>query len=184
VQIEALAYLPGSAFQVAAATMAGQYLGARNPRRAVRSVLTACLVGGGVMCLAGLAFTFAGGPLTAFFLGDRDLATRGTTIELLKIVAISEPFLAATMILTGALRGAGDTRWPLLFSLIGFALVRLPLAVIFAHEQVTLPLLGVSFAGFGYGVMGAWFAMVADIVVRSLLVTARFVQGGWLAARV
>jgi putative MATE family efflux protein len=183
VQIEALAYLPGSAFQVAAATMAGQYLGARDPRRAVRSVLLACAVGGGVMCLAGLAFAFAGGPLTWFFVGEQDLATRGVTIELLKIVADSEPFLAVTMITSGALRGAGDTRWPLVVSLIGFVGVRLPAAVLLAHESVALPLVGITLAGFGYGVMGAWLAMVADIVVRSLLISLRFVQGGWLKTR-
>jgi putative MATE family efflux protein len=184
VQIEALSYLPGSAFQVAAATMAGQYLGARDPHRAVRGVLMAAAVGGGLMCLAGLAFAFAGWPLTTFFMGSGDVAIQGVTVDLLKVVAISEPFLAATMILTGALRGAGDTRWPLLFSLIGFVGVRLPLAVILAYDEIPLPLVDITLPGFGYGVIGAWYAMVADIFVRSLLVTLRFLQGGWLATRV
>ena len=49
IRIESLGYLPGTAFQVAAATLAGQYLGAGDYRRASRSVLTACLAGGGLM---------------------------------------------------------------------------------------------------------------------------------------
>ena len=72
IQIEALAYLPGSAFHVAAATMAGQYLGAKDPRRATRSVIMACLVGGSIMSTAGLIFYFGGSLLTTFFTGSID----------------------------------------------------------------------------------------------------------------
>ena len=68
--------------------MAGQYLGARNPQRAVRSTLLACLVGGGLMSAAGLAFYFAGQPLTMFFTGQRDVETRALTVELLRVVAV------------------------------------------------------------------------------------------------
>jgi hypothetical protein len=53
IRIESLAFLSGIAFQVAATTMAGQYLGARDHHRAGWSVLLACLVGGGVMATAG-----------------------------------------------------------------------------------------------------------------------------------
>src|SRR5690606_11408082 len=67
IRIESLAYLPGAAFQVAAATLCGQYLGAGDHRRATRSVLTACLVGGGLMTAAGLLFFFAAEPLTGLF---------------------------------------------------------------------------------------------------------------------
>lgn len=184
VQIEALAYLPGSAFQVAAATMAGQYLGAGDRTRAMRSVMTALLIGGGLMSAAGLVFFFAGGLLTGIFTHGSDPATRDLTVRLLRIVAISEPFLAATMILTGALRGAGDTRWPLLFTLVGFLCVRLPGAAVLSLDEVNLPLLGLVCAGYGLGVAGAWYAMVADIIVRSLLVLARFWQGGWTRTEV
>ncbi|MEQ8791461.1 MAG: MATE family efflux transporter [Pirellulaceae bacterium] len=184
VQIEALAYLPGSAFQVAAATMAGQYLGARDAPRAMRSVHAALLIGGGLMSGAGLLFFFGGGPITGVFTHDSDPATRDLTIRLLRIVAVSEPFLAATMILTGALRGAGDTRWPLLFTLVGFLGVRIPAALVLSLDVVHLPLLEVVLPGYGLGVIGAWYAMVADIVVRSVLVSARFWHGGWMRTEV
>jgi putative MATE family efflux protein len=184
VQIEALAYLPGSAFQVAAATMAGQYLGAGDIRRAMRGVLVACLVGGSVMASAGLVFFFGGGWLTAFFTGSSLDPTAQLTTRLLRIVAWSMPSLAIVSILTGALRGAGDTRWPLLFTFIGFVGVRLPGACLLAWEEVAIPLTGISIPGFGWGVMGAWYAMVADTVLRSILVLIRFFQGGWKNVRV
>ena len=61
--------MPGGAFQIAAATMAGQYLGARDLVRARRSVLMACGVATAIMIAAGVIFYVAAAPLAAFFLG-------------------------------------------------------------------------------------------------------------------
>ncbi len=179
VRIESLAYLPGTAFQVAAATLAGQFLGAGDRRRATRSVLMALAVGGGFMMCAAALFFFQGGWLTHLFLGQQTSQTAALTIPLLKIVAVAMAPFALSMILTGALRGAGDTRWPLLFTFIGFLLVRIPLAYLLAWDQVTLPGTGIVLPGMGLGVVGAWFAMLADVCLRSVLVGWRFAHGGW-----
>jgi len=184
VMIESLAYLPGSAFQVAATTLAGQYLGARDRRRAARSAWLCCLVGGGVMSLAGCAFFFLPGPLTAFFTRGPGDETARMTVPLLQLVALTMPSLALTMILTGALRGAGDTRWPLAFTFIGFLGVRIPLACLLAWPEVPLPWSDVVITGFDLGVWGAWCAMLIDVVLRSALVAARFLQGGWTRVKV
>jgi Na+-driven multidrug efflux pump len=94
------------------------------------------------------------------------------------------PFLAILSVLSGALRGAGDTRTTLFITFAGLLGVRLPLAAWFACEQVTIPLVGITLAGWNLGVFGAWYAMVADVVLRSLLVAARFSHGGWQRVRV
>ncbi len=78
VRIESLAYLPGTAFQVAAATLAGQFLGAGDPRRATRSVMMACAVGGSLMMSAGVLFYSSGHWLTDLFLGDATAPNRRT----------------------------------------------------------------------------------------------------------
>lgn len=184
VRIESLAYLPGTAFQVAAATMAGQYLGAGDTLRARRGVWMALLAGGGVMTAAAILFFFHGGLFTMLFLGTQVSPVASLTINLMKIVAISLPFLAMAMILTGALRGAGDTRVPLLITFVGYLLIRIPGAYFLAWESVPLPLTDIVLPGANLGVAGAWIAMVADTVVRSLLVLARFRQGGWMRVRV
>ncbi len=182
VRIESLAYLPGTAFQVAAATMAGQYLGAGDQRRAKRGVLMACWVGGAIMAGAGLVMFFGAQPLTQLFLGnDPNLsATAATAAGLLRLVAFTMPSLALTMILTGALRGAGDTRWPLAFTFIGFLGIRIPLAYWLSRSEIQLP--GVDFLI--TGVYGAWCAMAVDVILRSILVVVRFFQGGWKKTRV
>lgn len=184
VQIEALAYLPGSAFQVAAATFAGQALGSGDAQRAMRGMLTACGIGIAVMSFAGLVFYFLGPALTTFFTGDWHDPTGQLTARLLKVVAFSMPALAVTMVLTGGLRGAGDTTWPLIFTLIGFLGIRLPGACLAAWDSIPLPWLELAVPGFGAGIIGVWWAMVADVVIRSLLVMWRFFHGGWAAIRI
>lgn len=177
--IESTAFLPGAAFQVAAATLAGQYLGAKDHRRAGRSVLMALAVGGGLMAVMGaIFFTHAYGLARLFVDADQDVVAR-QAVPLLRTVALGIPALAPLMILTGALRGAGDTRWPLAFSLIGFLAVRIPLAHWLAFDALTVPGIESSVAGWGLGVVGCWYAMVADLYVRAGLVAYRFLHGGW-----
>ena len=179
IRIEALAYLPGHAFSVAATTMVGQFLGAGMPGRASRSTWLACLWGGSVMSLAGLIFFFSADAITGIFAGEKTAEAVGMAAPLIRIVSISMPSLAIVIVMTGALRGAGDTIFPLLFSFVGLLFVRIPLAYYLCWDQISLPFSDVVIEGYGMGVQGAWYAMVADIVLRSLMVLGRFQQGGW-----
>lgn len=179
IRIESLAFLSGTAFQVAATTMSGQYLGARDHHKAGRSVLLACLVGGGVMSAAGLIFFVVPLPLARLFVRTDQLDVALTAVPLLRIVAVGMPALAVAMILNGALRGAGDTRWPLLFSLIGFIGVRIPLAYWLAFECLSMFGATWTLGGWSLGVVGAWYAMLVDLHVRAVLVLYRFFHGGW-----
>jgi putative MATE family efflux protein len=184
VRIESLAYLPGTAFQVAAATIAGQALGAANPRRARHGVWLATLVGGALMSAAGLLFAFTPQLFALLFLGTTTSDVAQLTIELLQIVAVSMPGLAVVMILSGALRGAGDTRVPLLVTFAGYLLVRIPGAYLLAWSEIPLPLFDIALAGWGWGATGAWIAMVIDTFVRAALVLWRFTHGGWTRVEV
>ncbi len=184
IRIESLAYLPGTAFQVAAATLAGQHLGAANPRRAVGSVLAALAVCGGIMVSAGLMFFFAAEPLTNFFLGPQTREAGKLAAPLLRVVAFSMPSLAILTVLVGALRGAGDTVWTLIFTFVGLLGVRIPLAYYLAWDEIELTLLGTTIPALGLGLIGAWYAMVADLVARSVIVSWRFFHGGWKSIRV
>ena len=129
VQIEACAFLPGAAFQVAAATMVGQYLGANLPDRANRGAILCLGFGQLIMCAAAAFMWFAGQWMAYCFTGDLADPTTQATADLLKVIAIAMPSLAVVIILTGALRGAGDTVWPFVFTLIGFMVIRIPLAI-------------------------------------------------------
>ncbi len=179
IQIEASAFLPGAAFQVAAATMAGQFLGARSPKRATESVLLCLYIGGAIMTVGAVCLYFYGIQIAAIFTGDCSDPTTMNVAKLLKIVAIALPSLGVVMILSGGFRGAGDTFWPFVFTVIGFFIIRIPLAVYLAFGNFEIPVIGLTVEGLDWGVIGAWYAMAADLMVRSLLVGARFARGGW-----
>jgi putative MATE family efflux protein len=177
IQIEALSFLPGSAFMVAAATLAGQSLGATDPRAATRGILHSWIAAASIMGLAGIVFYFFGGRLAEFFNGGQPSDVTRQVGELLRIIAVGTVFHGTLMVLTGGLRGAGDTRWPLLITLLGLGCIRLPLAAWLAWSEV--PLGPLVLPGLGWGVQGAWIAMVSDIIVRTVLVVLRFLHGGW-----
>lgn len=180
IQVEALAFMPGGAFQIAASTMTGQYLGAGEPKRAARSAWTACAAAAVLMAAGGIGFWVYAEPLIGCFVdAEGKPQVVALAAQLLRIISPAMLPLAVAMILSGALRGAGDTRWPLLFTVASMGLVRLPLAMLLAQETVTVPLIGATFAGAGLGAVGAWYGAVTDLTVRALLMTGRFLQGGW-----
>ncbi|TWT99955.1 Multidrug resistance protein MdtK [Botrimarina colliarenosi] len=183
IQVESLAFLPGGAFQIAASTTTGQYLGAGDPARATRSAWAATAVASAFMVAAGVVFWFTAEDLIGLFVFEKpDVVSLAA--QLLRLISLAMLPLAVSMVLAGALRGAGDTRWPLLFTIIGFGLVRVPLAMYLSQETVTLPLIGATFAGAGWGAVGAWCGAVTDLCVRATLMTGRFVNGGWKTVEV
>ncbi|HEY1068742.1 MAG TPA: MATE family efflux transporter, partial [Pirellulales bacterium] len=171
IRVESLAFTPGTAFQVAATTMVGLYLGAGDPRGAIRAVQLACLLAGAVICLASVGFYFFGAEIASLWVSPDKVGVIEQSADLLKIVAFGAPALTFIMILTAALRGAGDTRWPLAINLFGFLTIRIPLAYLLAYS-------------FGLGVVGAWYAMVIDLNVRCVLNIWRFWNGGWKTVEV
>jgi len=179
IQVEAIGYMPGGAFQIAASTLTGQYLGARDYRRAQHSVLAACGLAILLMSLSGLIFYVFASPLSAFFLGGYQSDVLPLCVHLLHVIAFVMPPLAVAMVLIGALRGAGDTRWPLFFTLFGFLAIRIPLASYLVNTQFAIPLFDRTIAGLGLGVVGAWYAAITDVSIRSVLLAFRFFHGGW-----
>ena len=184
IRIESLAFLPGIAFQMAATTLAGQYLGAGDKRKAGRCVLTALAIGGGMMITAGVIFFCNAESLARMFVKAEEIDVAKQAAPLLRTISLGMPALALTLILSGALRGAGDTRWPLLFTLIGFLAIRIPGAYWLSFAWVYVPGTNFVIEGWCLGVVGAWYAMVIDLYVRSMMVLYRFLHGGWKRVKV
>jgi Na+-driven multidrug efflux pump len=169
---EGLGYMLGSAFGTAAVTVVGQFKGAGRPDLSARGGWTAFLLGMGVMCATGAVFFALATPMLRLFSPDPEQQSIvESAVPVLRLVAFGMPALASCMILASALRGAGDTRVPVLYTLAGFFVVRIPLAYL-----LTGPL--------GMGLVGAWLAMFADLHVRGLLVLWRFASGRWKGVRV
>lgn len=176
---EALAYLSGGAFGTAAMSLIGRNLGAGRPRQAARSGWLAFGMGCGLMSVMGLVFFFLARPMFTLFCPQPEqqpIVEAG--VPVLRLIAFAIPAMACTVILPSALRGAGDTRVPVLFTWTGFLLVRIPLACYLTMSQLDLGPLG-EWRGANLGLMGAWIAMCADLVIRGGLLLHRFARGRW-----
>lgn len=163
-RIESIAFLPVFALNIATATLVGQNLGAGRPDSAEAAVWRIVGVGATVMAAFGLIFWFAADALAAAFTPDP--VVRAFAADYLRVMAVSEPFLALAMVINGGLQGAGDARAPMVAVFCFQILLRLPLAWLLAF-------------GLGLGASGAWWAMTASMIAQGLGITWYFRQGHW-----
>lgn len=157
--IESLSFLPGLGFAKAATALVGQRLGAQDAEGARRCARQANRLGLTIMSVWGAAFVLFPHTWVAFFTSDPDVL--GYSVPLMTVMGILQPPLAVAMVISGALRGAGETHVVLAAAILGGWCVRLPLAY------------AGGIAG-GLGVTAVWTTMLLDWVVRSGIVSWRF----------
>ena len=172
IRSESISWLTAEAFGIAGATLVGQSLGAGRPDLARRYGWATFRIGALALTLMGVGFYVAAPWLIAIFVRTEEAAVFAQAVPVLRLVAFAMPALAASIILTNALRGAGDTRWPLLYNSVGLLLVRIPLAYALTDGWVTL------------GLYGAWIAMLVDLYVRGAAALLRFLADGWTRIRI
>lgn len=163
---ESLSYQPGFGFALAATSLVGQGLGARDPEGAQRAGLTAARMAAVAMGSIGAVLFLIPGPIVRIFTPDPEVIA--LSAQVLRIVAIAQPALALVMVLSGSLRGAGDTRVVMVITAAGFCGVRIITAYLLVRA--------------GYGLVGAWIGMVVDLFFRGSLFLLRFRRGGWKMA--
>jgi putative MATE family efflux protein len=168
VNILALSFVVGFGFSIAAATHVGQRLGACDPEGAARSGWHAMRLAVVSMVGLGAAVTL-GAPFIAGLMIDDPEVVRLTVIFIYILGAV-QPLMAIEFTLGGSLRGAGDTRFPLITTLTGLVLVRVVLAGIFAWLELSVEWV------FG--------ALIADYVIKGIMLVWRFRSGRWQNIRV
>ena len=162
-----VSFMPGFGFSVAATTMVGQALGARDPERAKRSVREALRVSAWAMGAAGLLLVLFAGQVMSVFVDDPEVIALG--IMPLQVLGMIQPLSAASMVYSGSLRGAGDTRWTLVITTLSVWVLRVPLTMLLVG-----PL----------GLVGAWLGMDTDNVARATMVWLRYRTGRWAKVKV
>jgi len=168
-QIETFSFFPCIGFSMAASSLVGQALGMRDPDRASHAGWAATKMALGWGTAAGIAFVAVPGVLLGLFTISGAVVAAGTGA--LAVVGIGQPAQAVIFALGGSLRGAGDTRYPLLVSFLSWFVLRLPLAYVFAFV-------------FGLGLTGIWLGVTIDYFVRAALLALRFRSGAWARVRV
>jgi multidrug resistance protein, MATE family len=167
VRVMSVSFLPGHAVGEAAGVLVGQAVGAGRPalaRQAWRSsvVLALSIMGG-----CGLAFLAAPALMLAPFGLSPEVAR--VAVQVLRVGAALQLFDAVAMVGLGVLNGAGDTRFGMRAAVACAWLVKLPVGLALA-------------LGLGWGAVGAWVGLTAEVMVLALLCVVRIRGGAWLAS--
>lgn len=163
-QALSISYMPGMGFAMAATAMVGQCLGACRSELSERATWHATGMAVLWMTCMGMLMVIFDDPIMRIFTNDPEMIAIGT--DALRVIAFSQPFMAVSMVLAGSLRGAGDTRFPMVSTFLGVWLVRLPLGYLFG------PVLG-------WGLSGIYIANVLDGVGRAVAQFWRYRSGSW-----
>ncbi len=161
---ESLSFMPGLAFATAATTLVGQSLGAKNPEKAEVATYTCLKLGIYFMGSMGVLFFSFPQFFMRIYTNNADVISYGSLA--LRVVAFSQIPMAISFIISGALRGAGDTRTVLYATAVAVWCIRLVLAYLFVYT-------------FGMGFFGAWLVMIFDWLFRVSWLVIRFRSGGW-----
>ncbi len=169
VRILAFSFIPGLGFATAASTLVGQHLGAGRPDLAAHSGWRATGGAVAVMGVIGLLIILNAGPIAGWF-GAAGADTTNLAVNFIYILGAAQPMMAVEYAVGGALRGAGDTRFPLLAMMMGLFVFRLGGAFWVLHV-------------YEGSVVALWSCLLADYAVKALLLSLRFHRGRWKKVR-
>jgi MATE family multidrug resistance protein len=154
-----ITYMVPLGISAAAAVSVGHAMGAGDPARARRAGWLAMGLGTSFMLLAALVFVAWPKPLIEIYTRDAQVLAVGPA--LLGIVAAFEIFDGIQTVSTGALRGLGETRAPMLANLVGYWVLGLPLGFFLCFWM-------------RWGIYGLWIGLTVALVVIALAVLARW----------
>jgi putative MATE family efflux protein len=159
-----LTFSPSMAFGIAATTLIGQSLGANDEVKAQKFANIIHVMSMAVACFMGIVFLLFSHPLARLYTQDLEVAAKSGIV--LKIMALAQIGQSTQLTLAGALRGAGDTMYPLYASIFGIWIFRVFVAYIFVNIL-------------HWGLIGAWVALVLDQYTRATIVYLRYRSGKW-----
>lgn len=163
-RIESAIYLPVFGFNMANAVIVGNHLGEKKEEDAFKSGLVTATIGVVIVSLMVIAVV-SNARWIVSFLSKNEIVIQ-ESVKYIFISLISEPFMAWSVILSGGLNGAGDTKSVLIRIALSVWLVRIPLSYIF----VVL---------FGFGAASVWWSMNLSQFVQAFLISKRYFSREW-----
>lgn len=157
-------YIPGYGMQAAAATLSGHSAGARDERRLIQYSATITAIAVTLMGTLAVALFCFPASMMRLFTPDADVISLGA--QVLRIVAVSEPFFAVVIILEGTFNGIGETKIPFVISIVSMWGIR----IVFSWLCICI---------FHFGLPSVWICMVADNFVRFVFLAAWYAKGSW-----
>jgi putative MATE family efflux protein len=193
IRIEAFSFMPGFGMGIAAATLAGQYLGMKRADLAKKAVFRCTMIAASIMGLLGVCFIIFAKAIT------NAMSSQPEHMELVPPLLITcgivqVPF-AIGIVFRSAMRGAGDVKWVMGLTWFATYGLRLPLAYLVSGVDIPFPeFLGgglienpkvfESLFGIEPGLTALWIALCFEMLLRGIIFSVRFMNGGWLRAKV
>ena len=163
-QIMHLSFMPTMGLRIATTALVGQYVGRKDFATARARTRATLAMGMAYMFVMGLLFFFFRHQLIAWFRPEAEIVRLGS--QALILAAIFQAFDAMCIIYSGALKGAGDTRFPAMMSILYGWLVFLPASLFMTHVV-------------HWGVAGAWGGATIFIMVLGVTLSWRWHHGRW-----
>ena len=162
--IISLSYSLGEGLGIASSSLVGQSLGKKRTDEAIIYGKTGQRIAFLVSTVLFFIFLFGGKFLLSLFSSEAEVLTLGAIIMV--IIAFCTHSQTSQVVVSGCLRGAGDTKFVAFTSLISIGLIRPALTYL-----LCFPL--------GLGLIGAWIALFFDQLLRLVLSFKRFSSGKW-----
>jgi len=167
-RVEGLAFMPGIGFTIAAMALMGQGLGAKKPEQAKEDVLLVLKYTIGFMFFLSFFMIFMPEKIVWFFTDDIQTIEQASLY--LRIVGLSQIPLAFNFVLSGALRGAGDSKHTLKINLLSLWFVRI------------IPAFVLSW--YFHDIIFVYVAMISDTFVKAFFLWKRFNANKWQKIKV
>ena len=162
--VESAFYIPSYGMQTAAATLAGNALGAGDNRRVKELARMILFIEVSLMIVSGsLLFLFAPNMMRLF---SKDAQVIALGVTVLRMVAVSEPFYGVSIIVEGMMQGMGNTLMPFVCNIAGMWGVRI------VGTFICTQLLGM-------GLVSAWTCMIAHNLLLFVLFAGYYISGKW-----
>lgn len=169
IRIVIFALLPSWGIANAAATLVGQNLGAKEPRRAERSVWATGKVNMILLACIGIVFAIFPEFFISLFTGEAEIVNHGAIC--LRILSLGFLAYGFGMVLMQALNGAGDTNTPVLINFVCFWLLEIPLAYLLSVKT-------------GFGAEGVYYAILIAESALTVFALYFFKRGKWKSRQV
>ena len=167
VTAEQICYMPAYGIASASTALVGQNVGAGQWKQAKFFGKVTGWIGVGLTAILALAMFLWSDTLGKAFSSDLEVALLSG--EMLRIVSVAEPMFSMSTVMSGALRGAGEAKYPFYVGIICMLCIRVSLGAILLF-------------GFQLGLSAVWIAMAVDLNLRGIANYLHFIRGKWIPA--
>ncbi len=162
--IESTGFMPAIGLSIATATLVGNALGEKDKSKAMDIGYISTLMGALWGVIVGLVFIFFPIPLLSIFTNDQTVIATG--IGTIKIMALAQVFLTSYIVMSGALRGAGDTGSIMKITSLKTWSIFIPMSyIMIRYTQV--------------GIASIWYAKTISFFVFLVILIIQFSKGKW-----